>query len=257
MAPDWTAHGRPIRHGRTHAPEGRTCGLAVGRVKYVSGLPVERELARFLRCGCPAGLCEVLRSSRLQRLLQSRGHRSETPHLHRDHLGRVPDQAVESTAVTQAAVTHVRAGRGNVPPATRSYRKAPAPARAPPRPPLLAGDPETNRTIRLERPFPRRTSLRSRLHVHEHHLDSVPGPRSRRGQCYSLTAILLVCVCAVVSAARSTDELAEWGARALNTLLATIGISSAGRHTMSPTAIGRVLGAVDGNALHSVKANIS
>ncbi|WP_373557554.1 transposase family protein [Streptomyces sp. Tue6028] len=40
---------------------------------------------------------------------------------------------------------------------------------------------------------------------------SVPGPRTRRGRWYSLTAILLVCACAVVSGARSIDELAEWG----------------------------------------------
>lgn len=42
------------------------------------------------------------------------------------------------------------------------------------------------------------------------YLDSVPDPRSRRGRWYSLTAILLVCACAVVSGARSIDELAEW-----------------------------------------------
>ncbi|MGW5136168.1 transposase family protein [Streptomyces sp. NPDC004135] len=34
---------------------------------------------------------------------------------------------------------------------------------------------------------------------------SVPDPRSRRGRWYSLTAILLVCACAVVSGARSID----------------------------------------------------
>ncbi len=84
------------------------------------------------------------------------------------------------------------------------------------------------------------------------YFDSVPDPRSRRGRWYSLTAILLVCACAVVSGARSIDELAEWGQRASNALLAVIGIR---RHLLrwrrapSPATIGRVLGAVDGDAL--------
>ncbi|MFD1313878.1 transposase family protein, partial [Streptomyces kaempferi] len=39
------------------------------------------------------------------------------------------------------------------------------------------------------------------------YLESVPDPRSRRGRWYSLTAILLVCACAVVSGAMSIDEL--------------------------------------------------
>ena len=84
------------------------------------------------------------------------------------------------------------------------------------------------------------------------YLDSVPDPRSRRGRWYSLTAFLLVCACAALSGARSIDELAEWGERAPNTLLAVIGIR---RHllrwlrTPSPATIGRVLGAVDGDAL--------
>ncbi|WUV84797.1 transposase family protein [Streptomyces sp. NBC_01476] len=42
------------------------------------------------------------------------------------------------------------------------------------------------------------------------YLDPVPDPRARRGRWYSLTAILLVCACAVVRRARSLDELAEW-----------------------------------------------
>ena len=33
------------------------------------------------------------------------------------------------------------------------------------------------------------------------YLDSMPDPRARRGRCYSLTAILLVGACAVVSGA--------------------------------------------------------
>ncbi|MDA1361202.1 transposase family protein [Glycomyces luteolus] len=56
------------------------------------------------------------------------------------------------------------------------------------------------------------------------YLDSVPDPRSRRGQWYSLTAILLICACAVVSGAKSIDELAEWGQRARTDLLEAIGI---------------------------------
>ncbi|MFC5027861.1 ISAs1 family transposase [Streptomyces sp. DSM 41987] len=84
------------------------------------------------------------------------------------------------------------------------------------------------------------------------YLDSVPDPRSRRGRWYSLTAILLVCACAVVSGAKSIDELAEWGQRASTTLLAVIGIRRhllRWRRTPSPAMIGRVLGAVDGDAL--------
>ena len=84
------------------------------------------------------------------------------------------------------------------------------------------------------------------------YLNSVPDPRSRRGRWYSLTAILLVCACAVVSGARTIDELAEWGERASNALLTVIGIRRhllRWRRTPSPATIGRVLGAVDGDAL--------
>jgi len=84
------------------------------------------------------------------------------------------------------------------------------------------------------------------------YLDAVPDPRSRRGRWYSLTAILLVCACAAVSGARSIDELAEWGQRASNALLAVIGIRRhllGWRRTPSPATIGRVLGTVDGDAL--------
>ncbi|MGW3957497.1 transposase family protein [Streptomyces sp. NPDC004752] len=38
------------------------------------------------------------------------------------------------------------------------------------------------------------------------YFDAVPDPRSRHGRWYSLTAILLVCACAVVPGARSIDE---------------------------------------------------
>ena len=65
-------------------------------------------------------------------------------------------------------------------------------------------------------------------------------------------AHLLVCACAVVSGARSIDELAEWGQRASNGLLTVIGIRRhllRWRRTPSPATIGRVLGAVDGDAL--------
>lgn len=84
------------------------------------------------------------------------------------------------------------------------------------------------------------------------YFDSVPDPRSRRGRWYSLTAILLVCACAVVSGARSIDELAEWGQRASNALLTVIGIRChllRWRRTPASATIGRVLGAVDGDAL--------
>ncbi|WP_411130148.1 transposase family protein [Streptomyces sp. x-19] len=87
------------------------------------------------------------------------------------------------------------------------------------------------------------------------YLDSVPDPRSRRGRWYSLTAILLVCACAVVSGAKSIDELAEWGERASDTLLTVIGILRhplRWRRTPAPTVIGRVLVAVDGDALDQV-----
>ncbi|MER5200766.1 hypothetical protein ACWD3J_45340 [Streptomyces sp. NPDC002755] len=40
-----------------------------------------------------------------------------------------------------------------------------------------------------------------------------------------LTSILLACACAVVSGAKSTDELPEWGAaRASDRLLAVLGV---------------------------------
>lgn len=84
------------------------------------------------------------------------------------------------------------------------------------------------------------------------YFDSVPDPRARRGRWYSLTAILLVCACAAVSGARSIDELAEWGQRASTALPTAIGIRRhllRWRRTPAPAAIGRVLGAVDGDAL--------
>ncbi|MFJ9544511.1 ISAs1 family transposase, partial [Streptomyces sp. NPDC101225] len=80
----------------------------------------------------------------------------------------------------------------------------------------------------------------------------MPDPRARRGRWYSLTAILLVCACAAVSGARSVDEIAEWAARASDTVLTAVGVR---RHPLrwrrapSRTTIGRVLAAVDGDAL--------
>ncbi|MEU4181548.1 transposase family protein, partial [Streptomyces sp. NPDC026589] len=55
-------------------------------------------------------------------------------------------------------------------------------------------------------------------------LDRVPDPRARRGRWYSLTATLLVCAGAAVSGARSVDEIAEWAARASDTVLVAVGV---------------------------------
>ncbi|MFE7860135.1 ISAs1 family transposase [Streptomyces sp. NPDC057403] len=84
------------------------------------------------------------------------------------------------------------------------------------------------------------------------YLDLVPDPRERRGRWYSLTAILLICACAAVSGARSVDELAEWAERASDALLAAVGVRRhplQWRRTPSRTTIGRVLQAIDGDAL--------
>jgi DDE_Tnp_1-associated len=73
------------------------------------------------------------------------------------------------------------------------------------------------------------------------YFDAVPDPRARRGRWYSLTAVLLVCACAVVSGARSIDELAEWGQRASHALLTVIGIRRhlpGRRHAPSRASIG-------------------
>lgn len=84
------------------------------------------------------------------------------------------------------------------------------------------------------------------------YLETVPDPRSRRGRWYSLTAVLLVCACAVLSGAKSIDELAEWGQRAEAALLETIGIRShplKWRHSPSTATIDRILTRLDGDAL--------
>jgi hypothetical protein len=84
------------------------------------------------------------------------------------------------------------------------------------------------------------------------YLESVPDPRSRRGRWYSLTTILLVCACAVLSGAKSIDELAEWGQRARASLLETIGIRPhplKWRRSPAAATIDRVLTRLDGDAL--------
>ncbi|MFI1357987.1 hypothetical protein ACH4TV_31040 [Streptomyces sp. NPDC020898] len=58
-----------------------------------------------------------------------------------------------------------------------------------------------------------------------------------------------MCACAVVSGARSLDELAEWGTRASHVLLEAIGVRRhllGWRRAPSQATIGRVLGAVEG-----------
>ncbi|MGW3635959.1 ISAs1 family transposase [Streptomyces sp. NPDC005122] len=81
------------------------------------------------------------------------------------------------------------------------------------------------------------------------YLESVPDPRSRRGRWYSLTAILLVCACAAVCGAKS---IAEFGERATNSLLASLGVRRhllGWRRSPKPVTLGRVLQALDGDAL--------
>ena len=83
-------------------------------------------------------------------------------------------------------------------------------------------------------------------------LEAVPDPRSRRGRWYSLASILLVRAAAVVSGARTLDELAEWGARADAGLLTALGVRRhllRWRHAPSRSAIGRVLERLDADAL--------
>ncbi|MEU6540221.1 ISAs1 family transposase [Streptomyces sp. NPDC047000] len=84
------------------------------------------------------------------------------------------------------------------------------------------------------------------------YLESVPDPRSRRGRWYSLTAILLVCACAVLGGAKSIEEIAEAGDRASIALLTALGIRRhllGWRRSPKPVTIGRVLEALDGDAL--------
>ncbi|MFD0555201.1 ISAs1 family transposase [Streptomyces rectiviolaceus] len=64
--------------------------------------------------------------------------------------------------------------------------------------------------------------------------------------------MLLMCACAAVCGAKSIDELAEFGERATNSLLASLGVR---RHLLGwrcspkPVTLGRVLQALDGDAL--------
>ncbi|MGW1915356.1 transposase family protein [Streptomyces sp. NPDC002076] len=103
-------------------------------------------------------------------------------------------------------------------------------------------------------------SANSGIPVHDFHIDSqlhpclesVPGPRSRRGRWYSLTAILLVRACVAIGGAKSIDELAEFGERATPALLASLGVRRhllGWRRSPRPVTIGRVLAALDGEAL--------
>lgn len=84
------------------------------------------------------------------------------------------------------------------------------------------------------------------------YLDTVPDPRSPRRRRHPLTCVLLVCACATLSGAKSTDELAEWGQRAHPSLLAALGAlphPMAWRRSPSAPTIDRVLARIDGNAL--------
>jgi hypothetical protein len=74
------------------------------------------------------------------------------------------------------------------------------------------------------------------------YFESVPDPRSRRGRWYSLTAVLLVCACAVVAGARSIDELAERGARASGELLRGPGCPAASAALAAPWPVESPLG---------------
>jgi predicted transposase YbfD/YdcC len=63
---------------------------------------------------------------------------------------------------------------------------------------------------------------------------------------------LLVCACAAVCGAKSIDELADFGERATNTLLASLGVRHhllGWRRSPKPVTLGRVLQALDGDAL--------
>jgi hypothetical protein len=82
------------------------------------------------------------------------------------------------------------------------------------------------------------------------YLETVPDPRSARGRWYSLTAVLLVCACAVLSGAKSIDELAEWGQQAEPCWRRSASdptCSNGG--TPSTATIDRILTLLDGDAL--------
>ncbi|WP_306368637.1 ISAs1 family transposase [Nocardiopsis sp. CC223A] len=84
------------------------------------------------------------------------------------------------------------------------------------------------------------------------YLATVADPRSRRGRWYPLTCILTICACAVISGARTIEEITEWGQRAPNALLETIGVRPYPlRRRRSPAActIDRVLCRIDPHTL--------
>jgi len=96
-------------------------------------------------------------------------------------------------------------------------------------------------------PLPPRAVDRLRVH-----LSAVPDPRSRRGRWYPLVSVLLICACAVVSGARTIDEITEWGQRAPTDLLSRLGIRHhlpGRRRAPSHPTIERILARVDGDAL--------
>ncbi|MDE3721814.1 ISAs1 family transposase [Nocardiopsis sp. N85] len=84
------------------------------------------------------------------------------------------------------------------------------------------------------------------------YLARVPDPRSRRGRWYPLACLLTICACAVVSGARTIEEITEWGQRAPDALLEAIGVRPHPlRRRRSPAActIDRVLCHIDPHAL--------
>ncbi|MFD6096894.1 ISAs1 family transposase [Nocardiopsis flavescens] len=84
------------------------------------------------------------------------------------------------------------------------------------------------------------------------YLATVADPRSRRGRWYPLACILTICACAVISGARTIEEIAEWGQRAPDALLEAIGARPHPlRRRRSPAActIDRALCRIDPHAL--------
>lgn len=84
------------------------------------------------------------------------------------------------------------------------------------------------------------------------YLATIPDPRSRHGRWYPLACILTICACAAISGARTIEEITEWGQRATDDLLTTIGVRPHPLRTRrSPAActIDRVLCRIDPHAL--------
>ncbi|WP_258037245.1 MULTISPECIES: ISAs1 family transposase [unclassified Streptomyces] len=87
------------------------------------------------------------------------------------------------------------------------------------------------------------------------HFRRVPDPRSRRGRWYPLVGLLLICACAVVSGARTTTEITEWGQRATTTVLEHLGVRRhlpGRRRAPSHATFTRLLATLDGDALDAV-----